>query len=237
MQSLQCLLLLVAQFYFDLLQTFINVFLYGITNIRPTSFKKKEHMSIKAKIQEVLDKWKVQLSVEEPKKVELAATAKAADGSEIGTPTAFEVGAEVYVMIEDAPQAVPDGEIAMEDGSIVVVKDGKIESITPKAEEMSSDVLAAFEKLAERVSVLEGANAAQATELSTANAKITELTTKLSAAEKKAVDAEKKVVELGKQAATASVKDKTAVELKKEKEKQPKDFSRMTYVERVLNQN
>jgi uncharacterized protein YlzI (FlbEa/FlbD family) len=173
-------------------------------------------MSIKEKIQDVLKKYNINLSVEETATIELAATAKAADGSEIGTPTEFVAGAEIFVVIEGQPQVAPDGEIMMEDGTTIIVKEGKVEEVKPKAEEMSSDVVAAFEKLAERVSALEGLNATQATELTAANAKVDELTTKLSVAETKATNAEKKVLELSKQPAATSVKDKGVVELKKE---------------------
>lgn len=191
-------------------------------------------MSIKEKIQDVLKKYNINLSVEDQVKIELAATAKAADGSEIGTPTEFVAGAEIFVMIEGQPQIAPDGEIAMEDGTTIVVKEGKVEEVKPKTEEMSSDVLAAFEKLAERVSALEGLNATQATELTAANAKVEELTTKLAAAETKATNAEKKVTELSKQPAATSVKDKGVVELKKEASAQaPKPKHLMSPAERV----
>jgi galactitol-specific phosphotransferase system IIB component len=191
-------------------------------------------MSIKEKIQDVLKKYNINLSVEETATIELAATAKAADGSEIGTPTEFVAGAEIFVVIEGQPQVAPDGEIAMEDGTTIVVKEGKVEEVKPKVEEMSSDVVAAFEKIAERVSALEGLNASQTTELTAAKAKVEELTTKLSAAETKATNAEKKVLELSKQPAATSVKDKGVVELNKQTSASaPKAKHLMSPAERV----
>jgi uncharacterized protein YlzI (FlbEa/FlbD family) len=173
-------------------------------------------MNIKEKINALLTKHGLNLSVEETAQIELAATSKAADGSEIGTPTEFVAGAEIFVVIEGQPTAAPDGEIAMEDGTTIIVKEGKIEEVKPKAEEMSSDVLQAIEKMSERISALESTNATQATELTAANESIKDLNTKLSAAEKKATDAQAEVVKLSKTAATTSVKDNGAVELKKE---------------------
>jgi cell division protein FtsL/uncharacterized protein YlzI (FlbEa/FlbD family) len=180
-------------------------------------------------------KHKIKMSSVENTTIELAATSKAADGSEIGTPTEFVAGAEIFVVIEGQPSVAPDGEIAMEDGTTIIVKEGKIEEVKPKAEEMSSDVLAAMEKLSERISSLESANATQATELTAANDSIKDLSTKLSAAEKKATDAQAEVVKLSKTAATTSVKDKGVVELKKETSTElKKPFAQMTHVERVL---
>jgi bacterioferritin (cytochrome b1) len=173
-------------------------------------------MNIKEKINALLTKHGLNLSVEETAQIELAATSKAADGSEIGTPTEFVAGAEIFVVIEGQPTAAPDGEIAMEDGTTIIVKEGKIEEVKPKAEEMSSDVLQAIEKMSERICALESTNATQATELTAANESIKDLNTKLSAAEKKATDAQAEVVKLSKTAATTSVKDNGAVELKKE---------------------
>jgi uncharacterized protein YlzI (FlbEa/FlbD family) len=198
-------------------------------------------MSIKSNLKELLDKhadWfkkhDVKLSIGEDIEIKLAATAKAADGSEIGTPTEFVAGAEVFVVIEGQPTPAPDGEIVMEDGTTVVVKEGKIEDVREKVEEMSDDSALVIEQLIQRVDALEASNATQATELSTANEKIADLNTKLSAAEKKAADAQAKVVELSKQPATRSVKDKAEVELKKETTKNQKTFEQMTHTERVL---
>jgi len=170
-------------------------------------------------IQNLLNKHNVKLSVVETP-VALAATAKSADGKEIGTPTAFETGAECYVTIDGKSTPCPDGEIAMEDGTTIVVKEGKIEEVKPKAEEMeaelSEEVSAVVEKLAERVGALETTNAAQATELSALKATNEELTTKLSAAEAKNVELSAKVVTLSKEPAGSSAKEKTQVELGKD---------------------
>jgi hypothetical protein len=161
-------------------------------------------------------KHKIKMSAVENTAIELAATSKAADGSEIGTPTEFVAGAEIFVVIEGQPSVAPDGEIAMEDGTTIIVKEGKIEEVKPKAEEMSDDSISVIEQLISRVDALESTNATQATELTAANESIKDLNTKLSAAEKKATDAQAEVVKLSKTAATTSVKDKGVVELKKE---------------------
>lgn len=191
---------------------------------------------ISDKIKELLAKhsdWfkshNVKLSIEEQTEIKMAATSRALDGSEIGTPTEFIKDAELYVIIEGQPSVAPDGEIAMEDGTTIVVKDGKIAEIREKVEEMSDNTALVIEQLIQRVDALEATNNSQATELSDAKEKITELNTKLSAATSKANDFESKYVELSKKPAATSVKDKTIVELAAAE----KPYNKMTPAEKV----
>lgn len=67
----------------------------------------------------------------------LAADTTLADGTVISIEGNMEVGSSVYITTADGKQPMPDGSYELENCNILVVKDGKIESIdtpTPAAE-------------------------------------------------------------------------------------------------------
>lgn len=165
--------------------------------------------------------------------VKMMAETKTKDGVVVATPAdAFAEGVEVFVVPAEGgePVPAPDGIHILEDESTIEVKDGKIVSIKAKEveeTEMSDDVRAAIETLANRVSELEGQLSATSTELSEVKSENETLKTDL--AKVKAENAK-----LAKAPAANSVK-----EAKREKEKEntnlsKKDFSKMTPTERVL---
>ena len=56
--------------------------------------------------------------------------------------SAFEVGAEVFVMSDEEgvePTLLEDGEYTLEDGPVIVIAEGKISEITPKEEEEAEE--------------------------------------------------------------------------------------------------
>ena len=195
------------------------------------------YIMLKNKINEILAKFNVNLSVENT--IKLAAIAKTIEGIEVGTPAdEFAEGVEVYITIEGEVIPAPNGDHTLEDGTIVSVQDGKITKITAKVEEeeMSSEITEVVSQLAERISVLEATNASQAAELSALKATNEVLTTKLSATETKAKTAETKVTELSKKAAETSVTELSKKSTKTTAQPAPKSFSQMTYIERVIAQ-
>tara|TARA_R110000744_G_scaffold147988_1_gene261042 strand:- start:65 stop:595 length:531 start_codon:yes stop_codon:yes gene_type:complete len=89
-------------------------------------------MSIKSRVQEIFDKFQVELKVSEPTKL---ATAKLESGQEIETDDDdFKVGSSVFVVNDEGERMpLPDGEYILEDGSAMMIADGvKIE--TPEKE-------------------------------------------------------------------------------------------------------
>jgi hypothetical protein len=189
----------------------------------------KQYTMLKDKIQEILDKYKLNLSVEEPKTITLSKMANAADGSQIGTSADdFAEGVDVFIVVEGEPTMAPDGDITMEDGRVFTITGGVISAIAEAEEEMSADVAAIVSKLAERVSVLESANTASAEALSAAKAENETLTTKLA-------DITAKFEKLSKTQAAASVKDTTKkVALTTEKQVE-KPVAVMTMQERIAH--
>lgn len=90
-------------------------------------------MSIKTRVQEIFDKFQVELKVSEPTKF---ATARLESGQEIETDDDdFRVGASVFVVNDEGERMpLPDGEYILEDGSAMMIADGvKIEA--PEREE------------------------------------------------------------------------------------------------------
>ena len=82
-------------------------------------------MSVKKQIQEILDRFKVNLAVEEQA---LMATATLDSGQVIHTDAdAFSAGANVYIKNDEGEQIpVPNGEYTFEDGTTINVLDGVI---------------------------------------------------------------------------------------------------------------
>jgi hypothetical protein len=181
---------------------------------------------------------KVALSVEG---VKLSAEGKLTDGTMVATPDdAFAVGSELYVVVEGAePTPAPDGEHTLEDGTIVIVSEGRITEIKPveagKEEQELSDVLA---QLSERISALEAANTAQTAELAAAKTEAETAKTELASVKGQLEASKAEVLKLSKMPASKSVKDEK-INLQKEKEKEApkKSFSQMTYLERIISQN
>ena len=75
---------------------------------------------------------------QEEKKVEMAVEAMLLDGTKIGTDTAFEPGASVYVIAEDGSTSpAPEGVHETEDMKITVDANGIISAVEPKESEDS----------------------------------------------------------------------------------------------------
>ena len=108
-------------------------------------------MTLKERIAELFDTYEVNLSVEE-KKQEMA-VAKLASGQEIMTDAeAFAEGVKVFVMNDENEQIpLPSGDYEMEDGKMLVVVDGVVESVgdAPAQEEEVEVEAAAEEPVAE----------------------------------------------------------------------------------------
>ena len=81
-------------------------------------------MSIKKRVQDIFDKFHVELKVSETK----LATARLDSGQEIETDAeAFETGASVFVVNDEGERiALPDGEYVLEGGAAMMVADGVI---------------------------------------------------------------------------------------------------------------
>ena len=90
-------------------------------------------MSIKKRVQEIFDKFQVELQVEDPTKL---ATARLENGQEIETDGEdFSIGAAVFVVNDEGERiALPDGEYILESGDAIMVADGVLVEI-PEAEE------------------------------------------------------------------------------------------------------
>lgn len=143
-----------------------------------------------------------------PAPLELKASGKLADGSEIATPAdGFTVGSEVYVMDAEGNQVpAPDGEHVI-DGSLEITVSGGViteaETVEieeeagknyedkPKEEQMSAEIEAVINALTTRIGELEA-------KIGASEANLADVKAKLAAAESK-------VVELGKAAGAASV--------------------------------
>ncbi len=90
-------------------------------------------MSIKKRVQEIFDKFQVELNVEDPTTL---ATARLESGQGIETDDDdFRVGAAVFVVNDEGERiALPDGEYILEDGRAIMVADGVLVEI-PEVEE------------------------------------------------------------------------------------------------------
>lgn len=104
-------------------------------------------MNLKERVQELFDRFQVELAVEESTEM---AKAKLESGQEIETDAdGFAAGASVFVTNDEGERiALPDGNYTMEDGSSFQVKDGVIaeeeetpaeDSPAPPEEEMSRE--------------------------------------------------------------------------------------------------
>jgi hypothetical protein len=171
-------------------------------------------MSIKSKIQEILKKHNVKLSVmedEEEKKVEMVAQGTLPDGTIVATPAdAFDVGEKLFVVDADGNQsAAPNETYTITSGDVTysVTTEGGV--ITE-----SSIAGAGEEELTEEVvEELAALNA-------TLRAELEGIRTELSAVKAELDTTKEKLVKLSKQPAATSVK-KTA--LKAERKSAPVD--------------
>jgi len=164
--------------------------------------------------------------------VNLETEVKLLDGTSIFTSAnALAVGVDVYT--KDASGAnVPAmaGQYSLETGEVLSVNEmGQVEEISmpDMAQEMSSqDLLAAIEKLSERVSTLEGENTTLAAELAAIKTEKDKVAGQLNTTKAE-------LSALKKQPAATSVKEnKTRVILGAEKSEKP--FSQMTLRERII---
>lgn len=191
-------------------------------------------MSLKEKINGILTKYGVKLSVEEAAQVEFIAKGTTADGVAIMSPDAeFGIGSEVfYTDAEGNPVPLADGEYIINDGTLsMVVVSGKITELEPveieakkQKEKMDEELSSVIEQLAQRVADLESKLAEKETNLSA-------VTAERDAAKQEAESAKAEVAKLSKQPAAPSVK-KAA--LSAAEKKQPnKPFALMTTEERI----
>ena len=97
-------------------------------------------MSIKTRVQEIFEKFQVELEVSEPTKL---ATARLESGQEIETDDDdFRVGAAVFVVNDEGERMpLPDGEYILEDGRAIMVADGSLVEIPEKEEEAEAEEL------------------------------------------------------------------------------------------------
>lgn len=194
-------------------------------------------MTLKDKINGILTKYGVKLSVEEAqKKVEFMAKGTTTDGIEVMSPDAeFAVGSEVFYNDADGnPVPLPDGEYVINDGTLdMTVVGGKITELEPveveakkDKEKMDEELSSVIEQLAQRVAELEAKMTEKDTQLSAVNQELE--TTKSEKAQ-----AEAKVAELSKQPAATSVKAAAQKSTKQEDEPIPtalqSDLARRIY--------
>jgi hypothetical protein len=182
----------------------------------PFSLEKHHAMSIKTKIQEILKKHNVKLSVmedEEEKKVEMVAQGTLPDGTIVATPAdAFDVDAELFVIDADGnPSPAPDGTHTVTSGDVTY-------SLTTEGGKITESVIAGAgeEELTEEVvEELAALNA-------TLRAELEGVRTELSAVKAELDTTKEKLVKLSKQPAATSVK-KTALKAEPKAPASPTD--------------
>ena len=112
------------------------------------SNKKRTNMNIQQRVQEILNKFDVNLTVTEEKRTEMAEVTLE-NGTVLYADDEFAVGAEAYIINDEGERiSVPAGDYELNDGRLLVIGEGgKVEEMkgAPEAEE------AAEEKEEERV--------------------------------------------------------------------------------------
>jgi len=171
-------------------------------------------MSIKFKIQEILKRHNVKLSVMEEKeeeKVEMVAQGTLPDGTIVATPAdAFDVGAELFVIDADGnPSPAPDGVHTVTVGEVVY-------SVTSEGGKITESAIAGDDEAELTEEVVEELASLNAT----LRAEVETMKAELSAVKAELATAKEKIVTLSKQPAATSVK-KAA--LKTEKKAAPAD--------------
>lgn len=190
-----------------------------------------EKKSLKERISELLKPHNIKLAED---KVEMKMTGKLADGTEILTPAeSFAVDAEVFVMGENGEAVpAPDGEHIVDGTLKITVAGGKITASEPvqdeMKEELSAEVSAAINELAQRITALETEKAATGTELAAIKEKLT-------AAETENATLKSKVTELSKTPGATTVKKAAGTKTELKKEVPTKTWEQMTMVERIQN--
>ena len=156
-------------------------------------------MSIKSKIQAILKKHNVKLSVmeDEEEKVEMVAQGTLPDGTIVATPAdAFDVGAELFVVDADGnPSPAPDGTHAVTSGDVTysVTTEG---GVITESSIAGDDEAELTEEVVEELAAL---NATLRSELEVTR-------TELSAVKSELTVTKEKLVKLSKQPAATSVK-------------------------------
>jgi hypothetical protein len=183
-------------------------------------------MTLKEKINGILTKYGVKLSVEEAAKVEFMAKGTTADGVEIMSPDAeFAVGSEIfYNDAEGNPVPLADGEYMIADGTVkIAVSGGRISEmetveIEAEKEKDEAELSSVIEQLAQRLSDVEAKLAEKETALSA-------VTAERDAAKKEATDAKAEVAKLSKEPAATSVKKAALAADKKQEVDMPKSLA------------
>jgi hypothetical protein len=156
-------------------------------------------MSIKSKIQAILKKHNVKLSVmeDEEEKVEMVAQGTLPDGTIVATPAdAFDVGAELFVVDADGnPSPAPDGTHTVTSGDVTysVTTEG---GVITESSIAGDDEAELTEEVVEELAAL---NATLRSELEVTR-------TELSAVKSELTVTKEKLVKLSKQPAATSVK-------------------------------
>ena len=113
-----------------------------------TSIPKRTHMNIQQRVQDILNRFDVNLTVTEEKRTEMAEVTLE-NGTVLYSDDEFAVGAEAYIINDEGERiSVPAGDYELNDGRLLVIGEGgKVEEIkgAPEAEK------AAEEKDEERV--------------------------------------------------------------------------------------
>jgi hypothetical protein len=160
---------------------------------------KPTQMSIKSKIQAILKKHNVKLSVmeDEEEKVEMVAQGTLPDGTIVATPAdAFDVGAELFVVDADGnPSPAPDGTHTVTSGDVTysVTTEG---GVITESSIAGDDEAELTEEVVEELAAL---NATLRSELEVTR-------TELSAVKSELTVTKEKLVKLSKQPAATSVK-------------------------------
>ena len=156
-------------------------------------------MSIKSKIQAILKKHNVKLSVmeDEEEKVEMVAQGTLPDGTIVATPAdAFDVGAELFVVDADGnPSPAPDGTHAVTSGDVTY-------SVTTEGGVITESSIAGDDEAELTEEVVEELAALNAT----LRAELEGIRTELSAVKSELTVTKEKLVKLSKQPAATSVK-------------------------------
>lgn len=182
----------------------------------------KDFSTILSKFQEKFSKHGIKLSVEDgAAKVELMSEAVLQDGTKIYTnESEWKVGAEAFTMDEQG-NTVPlaDGEYVVQDGSKLVIVEGKVAEIATAEAEAGEGEMEMSVTREEFESVINGLIDAFEQKLDALNAEKTQLSAQ--------------ITELSKKPAASSVRKTTQVSEKTITSEPSKSFAQMTLLERI----
>ena len=161
-----------------------NIF-FPTNPIRMSTFKEKIS-ALFTTHKELFTRHGIKLNAEEPEKMKFEAEATDESGNMVYTPaSAFEVGAEVFVMDADGnPQPASDGEYILDGVTKIIVAEGVITEVEAVEAAASEDMADVISQLADRLTAIES--------------KLSETETELASVTKRAKDAEAKVAKLSK---------------------------------------